>query len=182
MLSVKCVTMQKDEVDLLGPWLRYHGHMFGFENLVVIDNGSTIPSVLETLATYEKVGTIIYRQFSTPEHYHQKGPITADVIRVLDNQCDYDFVIPLDCDEFLALWLINGVTCDRRLIHEYLEALPGTETHFRIGTCLYNDPGRPGWFWPQTALKGLMRSQSVISLDHGCHPLFRRPRLQDGPV
>lgn len=169
MLIVKCVTMQKNEELLLEPWLRYHGHLFGFSNLIVIDNGSTLPSVVETLTTFEKVGVKVYRQFDDPADYARKGLITADVIRILDHQVDYDFAIPLDCDEFVALWQIDGVTCDRHSILEYLASLDEGQTHFRIENCIYNDPSRPGWFWPQGALKGLMRSRSIQSLDHGFH-------------
>ena len=40
MPKVACVMMQKDEAILLEPWLTYHGHLFGLENLFVIDDGS----------------------------------------------------------------------------------------------------------------------------------------------
>ncbi len=41
MRNVACIVMQKDEIFLSRPWLAYHGHLFGFGNLFVLDNGST---------------------------------------------------------------------------------------------------------------------------------------------
>ena len=56
MARVACVMMQKDEVHLLEPWLAYHGYLFGFENLYVLDNGSTRPDVLLTRSEERRVG------------------------------------------------------------------------------------------------------------------------------
>ena len=41
--------MQKNEDDLLEPWIKYHSNMFGAENLFIYDNGSTSPLVAEVL-------------------------------------------------------------------------------------------------------------------------------------
>jgi hypothetical protein len=38
--TVRIIMMQRNEVDLLYPWVLYHGLRFGFENLHIIDNGS----------------------------------------------------------------------------------------------------------------------------------------------
>ena len=38
---VKIFTMVKDEVDIVEEWVVYHGHIFGFKNLYIIDNFST---------------------------------------------------------------------------------------------------------------------------------------------
>ena len=39
--SIKLFTMVKDEVDIVEDWLKYHGSIFGYQNLYVIDNFST---------------------------------------------------------------------------------------------------------------------------------------------
>lgn len=175
MPIVKCVTMQRDESVLLDAWLRYHGYLFGFTNLTVIDNGSVLPEVLSTLQYAEDAGVRVYRQFPTTSDYGRKGVITADVIRAIDHQEDYDFVLPLDCDEFFALWIDDGLTVDRTAIHGALDELDPEDLHFRITDCAYNDPGRPGWFWPQPALKGFMRARSIEMLDHGNHTFSENP-------
>lgn len=35
-----CVMMQRNEVNALEPWTKYHAVLFGLENLYVIDHGS----------------------------------------------------------------------------------------------------------------------------------------------
>ena len=175
MPAVKCVTMQRDESILLSAWLRYHGFLFGFDNLTVIDNGSVLPDVLELLDRATQAGVQVYRQFRSEEDYLRKGPITADVIRAIDHRHDYDFLFPLDCDEFIAVWTDQGPSVEPRVIAKALNALDSTSTHFRISNCLYNDPGRPGWFWPQGGQKGFFRSHSIDMLDHGYHTFSNKP-------
>ena len=178
MPVVKCVTMQRDESVLLQAWLRYHGYLFGFHNLTVIDNGSVLPGVLETLDQAAQAGVQIYRQFSTPSDYLRKGEITTSVIRAIDHRNDYDFMLPLDCDEFFAVWTEDGLSVDSSVIAASLNELDRASTHFRINNCLYNDPGRPGWFWAQGALKGFLRSKSVEMLDHGNHTFSARSNFE----
>ena len=38
---VKIFTMAKDELDIVIDWVIYHGFIFGFSNIYVIDNYST---------------------------------------------------------------------------------------------------------------------------------------------
>ena len=47
-MLVKVFTMVKDEVDIIDDWVIYHGSMFGFSNIFVIDNFSSD-------GTYEKL-------------------------------------------------------------------------------------------------------------------------------
>jgi len=47
-MLVKVFTMVKDEVDIIDDWVIYHGSMFGFPNIFVIDNFSSD-------GTYEKL-------------------------------------------------------------------------------------------------------------------------------
>ena len=40
-MRVACVTMQKNEDLCLEPWILYHGYLFGFENIFILDHNST---------------------------------------------------------------------------------------------------------------------------------------------
>src|SRR5882762_5424564 len=102
--------MQKDEEYLLGPWLAFHGHLFGFDNLFVLDNGSSSSKVIELLSSYEQHGVRVIREFPTREDYNRKGDIIGAIIRHLDGSGDYDFLLPFDCDEFLCLRTPWGFT------------------------------------------------------------------------
>lgn len=66
MPIVACVMMQKDEAILLEPWLTYHGHLFGFSNLHVIDNGSTRADVQAVLHRFAALG--VHVDYSHPSH------------------------------------------------------------------------------------------------------------------
>ena len=47
-MHVKIFTMVKDEEDIIEYWINYHGSIFGYRNLYIIDNMSTD-------GTYEKI-------------------------------------------------------------------------------------------------------------------------------
>ena len=40
-LTVKLFTMVKDEDDIIDIWIKYHGWLFGYNNLYIVDNFST---------------------------------------------------------------------------------------------------------------------------------------------
>ena len=71
-MRVCCVMMQRNEVNALEPWLRYHAHLFGLENLCVIDHGSDHPAVIATLAAYEAQGLQL-RRLPAEADYRRKG-------------------------------------------------------------------------------------------------------------
>ena len=161
--------MQRDEETLLDSWFRYYGHLFGFDSLSVFDNRSMNPDVIATLKKYEALGSRIYWGFDRVEDFEGKGFHFANVIRSWDYDLDYDFAIPLDCDEFLAVFTPHGLSCDRQTIHDYLDSLIGSRQAIGIEWSLYNVPAQPGWFRPELYRKGFFPSRSIEFLDHGFH-------------
>ena len=169
MARVKCVMMQRDEDLILEPWLRYYGYLFGYENLTVFDNGSESTDVRRILEQYAAVGVTVVRHFSTVGDWLAKGDLFAAQIKCWDRDCDYDFAIPLDCDEFLMLFTDRGIACGRAEIHAYLDGLIGRVDAFGIGSTSFNLPGRPGWFWPDLGAKTFFAAGTLRTLDHGFH-------------
>ena len=168
-MTVKIATMQRDETLLLEPWLRYHGYLFGFENLYVHDNGSEDPGVLDVLARFAKAGvTVVYGPRDSRD-FDAKGTLLAEVIRKWDDGTDYDFAFPIDCDEFIALRERGAVTCQRNAIQEYLGAIRDLPRNFKVDTNLFNVPALPGWYWPQEGKKTFFASRTLNHLDHGFH-------------
>lgn len=169
MARVRCITMQKDEGLLLDAWLRFYGYLFGFENLEVLDNGSTDRLTRTILEQFEAVGVSVHRQYTGIEHFEGKGAIVAGIIEGWDRTHDYDFALPCDTDEFLALFTPDGLTCRRNQISTAMDALVGCEQALWMATSLLNVPSQPGWFHPETFPKGFLPSRSILSLDSGYH-------------
>ena len=178
MAVVKCVTMQRDETLLLEAWFRYYGYLFGFENLAVIDNGSTDPGVLATLARYERAGSQILRGLDTELDFYAKGDHFRNLLTHWDGLSDYDFALPVDADEFLALFTPDGLTCRREAIHAALDGLIGTRQALSFELSLFNAPGKPGCFAVQDYRKTFLPARSVAEIDRGLHSA--RSRLADG--
>jgi hypothetical protein len=117
---VKILTMVKDEVDIVEDWIIYHGSMFGFENLYIIDNYSVD-------GTYEKIMNLklntpinVYREWD----YTLKGKYMTELIR---RHCMNDrFSFPIDIDEFIVLYEKNKntISIDKDKIINYFTNLP----------------------------------------------------------
>lgn len=169
MPKVACVMMQRDETEVLEPWLAYHGHLFGLENLSVIDHGSKSPKVREILGRYERKGVFVDRSHVHPKDYARKGEIVGDRMRTLDALGTYDFLFPLDCDEFVARRAESGFTCDKASIHESLAALRDEARTLRISFQFANVPGRPDFYCHFPFQKTFFAADSFGWTDHGHH-------------
>ena len=167
---VACVMMQRDETDLLEPWLAYHAHLFGVANLYVFDNGSTDPAVLATLARYAEAGAHIDRTHSAPRDYESKHRLTIDCIRRVGALAQHDLFFPIDCDEFVALWGgPHGLTCDRTAILDYLSLFVGQSCALQHSAMLANMPGRLDRFYFEGGTKTFFAGSQVKHLEHGNH-------------
>ncbi len=168
-MRVGCVLMQKDEVNALEPWLLYHAHLFGMENLCVIDHGSTHPRVINTLNWYEAEGLNVVR-LPAEADYRRKGEFVTAQLKALDGRGLYDFLLPVDCDEFLALRRENGeFTCHRGEILECLRSYQGRPETFEIKQNLLNVLGHAGRFWVFPYQKVFFAGGHVGVVDHGSH-------------
>ncbi|NHO33710.1 glycosyltransferase family 2 protein [Acetobacter fallax] len=172
MARVRCVMMQKDENLLLNAWFRYYGYLFGFENLVVLDNGSRDPSVLETLRMYERAGADIRHEHNRIEDFQTKGTHVRNIIAEWDLCGGYDFALPVDCDEFLAVYTPDGLSCSRTAVHRHFDALTGIKQAFRFRVNLMNVPGRPGCFQPNHYQKTFLAAGTgTEQVDRGFHAI-----------
>lgn len=105
---VGVVMMQKDEIRLLDPWLRYSAFIFGASNLHVLDNGSTDPVVLARLEQAEAEGVRVIRDYNQPEHAANRGAVVTEVLQRLEAEEPFDFLMPLDCSMFIAYLAPDG--------------------------------------------------------------------------
>ena len=111
---IKLFTMVKDEVDIIEDWILYHGTLFGFQNLYIVDNMST-DGTYEVIQKKEKNGVHLYRH----ANYKEKGNIMKQLIN--NNKCTIAF--PLDIDEFIVYYDKENRTISTNTILPYLNHL-----------------------------------------------------------
>lgn len=181
MANVRCVMMQKNERRVLEAWIKYYGYMFSYENLYIFDNGSTDQLVLEILAKYEKSGVkVFYDRFSAAD-FENKGDIIKDLVDEWDkNGENYDFILPIDCDEFILFSSGAQISVSRNVLHAYLDNLDVGNDVFIITHDYINDPKISGLFYPTVVPKSLFPKGNVGHIDHGFH--HPRPKNPSGSV
>ncbi|MCA6107135.1 glycosyltransferase family 2 protein [Bradyrhizobium cenepequi] len=170
-MSVKaaCVMVVKNEDDLIEPWLFYHGELFGFEHLYVFDNGSTNSATLSVLERYSKRGVKLDYSRNTLEDHRSRSIWLGRFIKGLAND-NYDFILPLDCDEFFALRDVDqAIRCDRLSILTELEELAGRHAIFQAYHSYPNLIGKVGVFMNWAQKKHFFSRRSFNTTDHGFH-------------
>lgn len=116
---VKIFTMVKDEVDVIKDWIIYHGSLFGWTNIYIIDNYST-DGTYEIIQECESLGINIFRETD----YKKKGEYMTLLIKKFAS--NERFAFPIDIDEFIVYCEPNSkqVIFDKKLINDYFDGLP----------------------------------------------------------
>lgn len=173
--------MQKNEGPLLLRWFNHYSRLFTTENLTVMDNGSTDPYTISILKHFEVLGAKILRAHVTYHDFNEKGGHFQNIIKSWDAELDYDFALPVDCDEFLAVFTNHRVSVDSADVMAELDGLKDVQCALRIDTSLFNVPDDPGWFSPIRHFhKGFLPARSIFELDNGQHAPVSR--LKDGHI
>lgn len=114
-MKVAVLMMQKDEYRLLEPWILHHAELFGLENLYVYDNGSTDQRCTAVLEKYSQKGLHVVYDRNTFDDFNTRHIYFVDKYEELKNAHGYDFMMPLDCDEFVGVEFSKGkvsLSCD----------------------------------------------------------------------
>jgi hypothetical protein len=124
---LKIIVKTKNEGNLLDAWLQYHAALVGWENLVVLDNGS---DCVATLAVYEKYKDKPYVLFDVegnPNILHdiKLNQSFYDLIRVTTK-----FVCFLDTDEFITYF---DPEANRFNFQALLQVLQSYESNTALG-------------------------------------------------
>jgi len=117
--------MVKDEVDIVEDWLKYHGTIFGYKNLYVIDNMSE-DGTFEKLQEYESKGISLYRKLD----YTLKGEYMNELIQD-QGRGEYDIAYPLDIDEFIVYYDLEQNKLFPFRTKNYFNTLPMDQTVFK---------------------------------------------------
>lgn len=105
-MKIACVMMQKNERELLPLWISFYSYLFPSNDLYIFDNGSTDIDVINSLHEAQKKGINVNYNHNSPKDFENKGEIIGGKIKEIENL--YDFIFPLDCDEFIGCKTHNG--------------------------------------------------------------------------
>lgn len=139
--------MQKDEALRLRPWLDYYQNLFGAKSLFIIDNGSSIPSVVDALKKAEKHGATVDWSNKETSDFLRKELIVTDLVHFLDENDPHDFYFLLDCDEFLACDINGELHFDRKSILDTLNPYIKHKGVLFIGGKYWHNPYMPNMYY-----------------------------------
>jgi hypothetical protein len=114
--NVIMITMVKDECDIVEDWVLYHGNLFGFENLYIIDNYSS-DGTWEILNKFNNIH--LFRK----KNYKKKGAYMREIAIQYGEK--YDFIYPIDIDEFVVFYdkQTKKINTDKYYILNYMKNL-----------------------------------------------------------
>lgn len=165
-MRVAAVTMQKDETELLDFWVAYHGKLFGYQNLIILDNGSSRADTLRLLKDIERAGATVLAK-NDPMDFERKGEVVSDIIE--SEKDNYDWVFPLDIDELVVLEVDGRLSTAREEIFAELDrAAAEGRPVLRVTRSYWNIPQTTGAY-PLGFQKTIVRTGSGIKLDMGFH-------------
>jgi len=163
--------MQRDETELLPLWIRYHGELFGYQNLFIYDNGSGYRTQQILRAAEQDYGVNVDYSRTAPEDFESKGAIFAQQISLWSLAEAADYYFPLDCDEFVGVHETDGYSCFPESIYQYLSSIkPIKNAGFQVGERLDNSWHDETVFYRiPRARKLFFGNSEVVGLDVGFH-------------
>jgi hypothetical protein len=120
IIMIKIFTMVKGELDIVADWVMYHGEIFGFKNLFIIDNLSRDGTWEELVRLKKKYNIKIVR---LPD-YKKKGEYMTSLIKTFCSRGDLAF--PIDIDEFIVCFdkQSKTISCNPNNFKEIINSLP----------------------------------------------------------
>lgn len=118
-MQIKLFTMVKNEIDIIDDWLFYHGSLFGYKNIFIIDNYSD-DGTYEKILRFKSLGIHITQK----KDYKKKGKYMTWCYK---NYCtSEDIAYPIDIDEFIVFYdkHTNKISVDKNTIISYMTNLP----------------------------------------------------------
>lgn len=132
-MKVILATMVKDEVDIVEHWINYHGKLFGYENLFIVDNMSSDGTHTLCKKYRDKYGLNLKKH----PNYLEKGNEMKKIY--LENDCDIFF--PIDIDEFVVFYDRNVNKIRLSTINKYLKKLISQKgNQYNYFKCDYINP------------------------------------------
>jgi len=164
--------MTKNEYLLIEDWIKYHGYLFGYENLYIID-ASTDVRVLDVYKKYQNYGLNLIYDKTDLNNLEKQLTFYMSKFGGEDS-----FLIKLDTDEFLA-YNKNGYL-DNKNIRYLFDFLPVTGQKYKASYVISSIAQSDSYDRPcielesftaiqETVFKSYFHSKSFISVDLGSH-------------
>jgi hypothetical protein len=166
---VAVLMMQKNEGELLRTWLAYYGSQFGTRSLYIFDDVSDDPETINALNDAAGAGaTVFWNPRSEGWKLEDKGACFSNLMEMLREK--YAWFIPVDCDEFIAVDLGNGVALGRDAIMDEVDRVSdNAKPYLRVANCYNNIPGTTEAYRQPCKKTVIKASTRRVFLDHGLH-------------
>jgi len=122
-----CIT--KDEYDLIESFILFYGTIFGYNNVVIIDNGSTDKRVLDVYKKYPLIDITV----DTFPFTEVTEKMTS---HILSHKGKCDWMLLLETDEFLY-WEGEDLL-DNEKVRSYIETLPCQSRFCKVYSSVVN--------------------------------------------
>jgi len=186
-MCLKLFLMTRNEIELIEDWLKYHGFLFGFENIYILD-GSDDQRVFDIYKKYKPFGLHVKISSTGLNGLAEELNLLMHEKKGLNN-----FLIKLDTDEFLSYSLpvtLGDEITQVNLFHnkflsvsnfsEFFEALPITGQRYQASFMTWSIPKNSHVDNPAAELieftpiqpinfKVFFHSESFLSVDLGAH-------------
>lgn len=136
----KVILLTRDETDLIEDFLAYWGGLFDAKNVVVVDNGSTCPKVLEAYRKHAAEGGVVIYD---PRPFNRANDFMTEHMRRIADSGSCEWILPIETDEFVFCHPFLNRS-DRPSIHEIREAI---HNHLSYDIPPFIGVLRYGYFW-----------------------------------
>ncbi len=176
-MRIGCLTMQRNEGPLLASWSQYHGSIFGYEALYIVDNLSSDPLTISILHSLKDNGATVFFGY---EDFEKKGEYVTLLVQELEK--NYEWLFLMDTDEFLFLpdqKYYEGNPLD--LYTRELAEVPDHQKLYRIDKAYWNIPYSENVYKWRTKKVGI-RSGFFPKVDLGFHLFSNRETEEESLV
>jgi glycosyltransferase involved in cell wall biosynthesis len=127
----KVILLSKDAYDTIESFIQFYGYLFDYENIVIIDNGSSDPRVLSVYERYKAKGIQVIVDKS---NFMDAYLFMTNYMLDLKDTCE--FILPMETDEFLFFIPKSNdmsYAISREDVHTYLQSIPKDVSIVRYG-------------------------------------------------
>jgi hypothetical protein len=103
MNLVKVITLARNNT-IIEDFILYYGDMFGFSNVVIVDNGSTLPTVLDVYKKYASIGVVVKFEKS---HSRHSTKFMSKHMHAIASSCV--FMLPVQVTQYIVANEVKNV-------------------------------------------------------------------------